>query len=1485
MMSEIISESDGDAWLDELLEEGEQMEGLIGDDSRKEESFQEMNPEDTGARKTVEPEDAIIPGGSSGDTRKDRYSTDPYKDDVWLAYLTTRWMPEGLTPSEKRGLRRKSQRYEIEIVGGEHRIYRWEADRTGRTWVLPPNRRYSFLKEFHEVNNHLKCPALEREARSRIWMPKLREMARTVVQDCQGCLRATGIPQPSRVWFQAIPNAVWGRIHVDVFFFQGKPAQLVVDSFSKFTVVDLLRNVSADETIRKMKSIFQKYGPPVELVSDNGTNYTANIFEGFLEEWGVIHIRGTPGKPSTNSLAENKNGEVKRALARVVQHGESRWMEKLPDVVYTINSKRSTTTGLAPCQLMFNRDFKFRMTASEREEWRRNREVMRSAEEGVLTDFLVQQQKAWPQAIKELSRTWGVKSMNARLRLSRSRVAMQLQNLLRVPAGTPEILLSVGDQVYWQGFPYDKEIRVAGEARARGPYLVQDIRAGAVAIGRAAHESRSWRWTWPSLCYKRNESGRWQSATGVIEEEVDPRVTSHMCMDPEGQASTSEEDYGSFEESDDDPGCSGDTSRIMKEEKQDEVCIPRSSGTSSLREIGESSFSGPSGHTEIEDTMDTKENKNLEEIVMDSDPEDQILVMAEELRNPEGVAQPWRKKRREESMDKKDKNTRGQIDWKNRRNRDEKGKICLDESSEVNEPPISPKFGDVAIIDFYDTEDNLEQSPNQMIEDRKGSEQKVEDVPDRIPNLQKHLHVATFSTAPGRVRSEGWEHRSTNTLKTGAINQKFQFLQMDTPTHSGMDQELNQPISSKGPCPSMEGQGDELEETTGGLSRDVPESEETVGLPPSDKVKAAGQELLAAIRDDVSEKMGLRLHEVRQIIRDRELEWKIYVKETKERYDQVKEALEKTQGEVVNLFAWASKKLPEYCEKPWPEIPSATEYEQSLSTLLNFRSSRKRSALVDYRIKEHPEPSGAEEGSRIETAYMKELRKWIVGIGGMIPCEAYNQPRSILRLKIPAVGSRKYWYSRLHASSRTSWGSIEGTGKEATLIRYCEDGVRKYPVLDKRDPKHIGRIYGSSGLPHMRSGDPLGIVFSPVCGVCKRADRDRLYLMCKSGHFLCPPVPGRKSDRGGKLCSLHILAVITMVRICIKKGEDTISWENITRSDVLGLYPNGKYPWEILMPRDVISGTPTGDNLLDLVYFGECPLCTLAGVGLLSTPTKPTATGESRGYSCETHPYLKLVPEASILGMGLRSAPGIEEFILPETEFWKRLNSIWNRVHRSNATQPQFMPKGLFQRGPCMPLQVGQDRCFYLRKIDDAEKMEGEQKCGPPYPLKSAVAEVSRKIMNDALYGISLREPEKGKELIMGIITDLGTLDLSFEEPPPGDYEEENGIYSQPDPEDDKTHSDEPPAVAPLEEMDSEPVNPDLLEKFLAPDKAVKTPDGSSQLREINRIRAEQYAQASKRQKISEDTSKTEEEVIIDLSEIGGEKSGDPMDEEPEKNT
>ncbi|XP_041787543.1 uncharacterized protein K02A2.6-like [Anopheles merus] len=180
--------------------------------------------------------------------------------------------------------------------------------------VIPSTLRQAILNDLHVA--HFGIVRMKALARSYVYWPGIDADIEKTAKECHACARYGPTPPRFDSHHWEYPSAPWERIHID---FAGPVCNtmllIVVDAFSKWVEVKPTNTITSAATIKILDELFATYGVPITVVSDNGTQFTANEFKEFLQKSGVkYHKLTAPYHPATNGQAERYVQTVKNGL-------------------------------------------------------------------------------------------------------------------------------------------------------------------------------------------------------------------------------------------------------------------------------------------------------------------------------------------------------------------------------------------------------------------------------------------------------------------------------------------------------------------------------------------------------------------------------------------------------------------------------------------------------------------------------------------------------------------------------------------------------------------------------------------------------------------------------------------------------------------------------------------------------------------------------------------------------------------------------------------------------------------------------------------------------------------------------------------------------------------------------------------------------------------------------------------------------------------
>lgn len=124
-----------------------------------------------------------------------------------------------------------------------------------------------------------------------------------------------------------------------------------MDFVSRYPEAIPLKRVDAETVSDALLQIFSRYGVPQEILSDNGTPFTAKYTQTLMKALDITTIWTSPYHPQTNSMLERWHRTLKTILSKL-DTPES-WTTTLPMALFAIRDSSHQATGFSPFQLLF----------------------------------------------------------------------------------------------------------------------------------------------------------------------------------------------------------------------------------------------------------------------------------------------------------------------------------------------------------------------------------------------------------------------------------------------------------------------------------------------------------------------------------------------------------------------------------------------------------------------------------------------------------------------------------------------------------------------------------------------------------------------------------------------------------------------------------------------------------------------------------------------------------------------------------------------------------------------------------------------------------------------------------------------------------------------------------------------------------------------------------------------------------------------------
>ena len=123
--------------------------------------------------------------------------------------------------------------------------------------IIPHSLRSEMLARLH--SSHLGIEACLRKARDRIYWPNMTTHIKDAVAKCEVCAEYQTASPQQPMQTHKIPERPWSRVGSDLFSLHSKDYIVLVDYYSDFVEVDLLKNTNSSAEIKFLKAQFSSF--------------------------------------------------------------------------------------------------------------------------------------------------------------------------------------------------------------------------------------------------------------------------------------------------------------------------------------------------------------------------------------------------------------------------------------------------------------------------------------------------------------------------------------------------------------------------------------------------------------------------------------------------------------------------------------------------------------------------------------------------------------------------------------------------------------------------------------------------------------------------------------------------------------------------------------------------------------------------------------------------------------------------------------------------------------------------------------------------------------------------------------------------------------------------------------------------------------------------------------------------------------------------
>ena len=232
--------------------------------------------------------------------------------------------------------------------------------------VIPQNLRKKALDLAHE--GHLGIVKTKQRIRDKIWWPGIYKDVEQLVRGCYACQLVGAPARPEPMISTELPSGPWEQLGLDLCgpFPSGESLFVIVDYYSRWQEVRILRSTSATVVIDHLDDICTQHGLPLSVVTDNGPQFVSKQFKDYCEENNIHHHFVTPYWPQANGEVERQNRSLLKAIRTACAEGKN-WHVELRKFLLAYRTTPHAVTKVPPCELLMNRQLRTKLSVTHPE--------------------------------------------------------------------------------------------------------------------------------------------------------------------------------------------------------------------------------------------------------------------------------------------------------------------------------------------------------------------------------------------------------------------------------------------------------------------------------------------------------------------------------------------------------------------------------------------------------------------------------------------------------------------------------------------------------------------------------------------------------------------------------------------------------------------------------------------------------------------------------------------------------------------------------------------------------------------------------------------------------------------------------------------------------------------------------------------------------------------------------------------------------------
>ena len=246
-------------------------------------------------------------------------------------------------------------------------FYQWVRPELGdqELLVTPHQLRASVLEYCHDnvLAGHMGIAKTKERVKRGCYWYKVNEACESYVKTCSICNQNKKPQQKSKAAMKLYhAGAPMEKLHIDMLgplkttLNGNKYILVMIDQFTKWIELEPLSCQTSDLVAKSMVDRFiSRFGTPRIIISDQGANFTSQLFLNVCKLLQITKNRTSPYRPSSNGQVERSNRTILQMI-RCYTERQEEWDVNLQQIAAAIRATQHRQTGFTPNRMMLGRE-------------------------------------------------------------------------------------------------------------------------------------------------------------------------------------------------------------------------------------------------------------------------------------------------------------------------------------------------------------------------------------------------------------------------------------------------------------------------------------------------------------------------------------------------------------------------------------------------------------------------------------------------------------------------------------------------------------------------------------------------------------------------------------------------------------------------------------------------------------------------------------------------------------------------------------------------------------------------------------------------------------------------------------------------------------------------------------------------------------------------------------------------------------------------